>query len=80
MGYKRSHHKRKGKCEASQISHIKPFFQVKGRPITFLDEIVDQNFEVLQYFGRQDRVRCCPTDSCNNGQERCDGSCENGSN
>jgi hypothetical protein len=41
MGYQRAHHKKKGKCEKSQISHIKPYFRVKGKPMS------DQDFNKL---------------------------------
>lgn len=39
MGYFRAHHKKKGKCEKSQISHIKPFFQVKHSKGVIKDSI-----------------------------------------
>jgi hypothetical protein len=71
MGYQRAHHKKKGKCEASQIAHAKPFIQVHGKPV-----LSDQMLATLEYFGRMDKVMCCPTDTCNNGKDICDGSCK----
>ena len=72
MGYRKVLHKKRIKVTRAQMPSVRAFH--------YLDEVVDQNFDLLRYFGKQDRVRSCPTDSCNNGQEMCDGSCEHGSN
>ncbi len=73
MGYFRAHHKKKGKCERSQIAHVKPFIQVHGKPEEEFN--YSQLDAYLRYHAEMDKVTCCPTDSCNNGEGKCDGSC-----
>lgn len=81
MGYFRAHHKKKGKCEKSQIAHMKPFMQVKGKPYNSHggeiwlapDFWVTPDLHSLLH--NWDKGKCCDTDSCNDGKGNCNGSC-----
>ena len=75
MGYARSHHKKKGKCEVSGLAAPKAFnYQVKHIRRVLVDNHLDPDF--IRYWADRSAQSCCPSDTCNNGTGVCDGSCK----